>query len=48
VVELTEDRVVVLRDVPEAGDCAMALWLLLGPTDLSGPERPLSLEFTNE
>lgn len=47
VTELTENRVVVLRDVPEAGDCAMALWLLLGPTDLSGPERPLALEITN-
>lgn len=48
VTELTEDRVVVLRDVPEAGDSAMALWLLLGPTDLAGPERPLELELTTE
>lgn len=48
VMELTEDRVVVLRDVPEVGDCAMALWLLLGPTDLAGPERPLVLEFIHE
>lgn len=47
VTELTEDRAVVLRDVPEAGDCAMALWLLLGPTELAGPERPLALEITN-
>lgn len=48
VTELTEDRVVVLRDVPEAGDSAMALWLLLGPTELAGPERPLTLEITNQ
>lgn len=48
VTELTEDRVVVLRDVPESGDCAMALWLVLGPTELAGPERPLTLEITNE
>ncbi len=48
VTELTEDRVVVLRDVPETGDCAMALWLVLGPTELVGPERPLALEITNE
>lgn len=47
VIELTQDRVVVLRDVPEAGDCAMALWLILGPTELAGPERPLTLEITN-
>ena len=47
VTELTEDRVVVLRDVPESGDCAMALWLVLGPTQLAGPERPLTLEITN-
>lgn len=48
VTELTENRVVVLRDVPETGDCAIALWLVLGPTDLVGPERPLTLEITNE
>lgn len=48
VTELTEDRVVVLRDVPETGDCAMVLWLVLGPTELAGPERPLVLEITNE
>lgn len=47
VTELTQDRVVVLRDIPETGDTAMALWLILGPTDLSGPERPLTLEITN-
>lgn len=47
VTELTEDRVVVLRDVPETGDCAMALWLILAPTELAGPERPLALEITN-
>lgn len=48
VTELTEDRVVVLRDVPETGDCAIALWLVLGPTELAGPERPLTLEIINE
>lgn len=47
VTELTENRVVVLRDVPESGDCAMALWLILAPTELAGPERPLTLEITN-
>lgn len=48
VTELTEDRVVVLRDIPETGDCTTALWLVLGPTELAGPERPLALEITNE
>lgn len=48
VIELTEDHVVVLRNVPEAGDCAMALWLLLGPTDLPGPERSLEIELIDE
>ncbi len=48
VTELTKDRVVVLRDVPETGDCARALWLILGPTELVGPERSLALEIINE
>ena len=44
VTELTEDRVVILRDVPEAGDCDMALWLILAEVDGSGPEQPLNVD----
>ena len=48
VTELTEDRVVILRDVPEAGDCDMALWLILSEVAGPGPEQSLTVElFTN-
>ena len=42
--ELTDTRVTVLRDVPEAGDCDMALWLILAEVAGSGPETPLEVE----
>lgn len=41
---LTEDSVTILRDVPEAGDCDMALWLILVQVDGTGPEAPLNVE----
>lgn len=44
VTELTEDRVVILRDIPEAGDCDMALWLILAEVEGAGPETPLNVE----
>ncbi len=44
VTELTEDRVVILRDIPEAGDCDMAQWLILAEVEGTGPETPLSVE----
>lgn len=45
ITELTEERVVVLRDVPEAGDCDMALWLILSEVAGSGPAQDLHVEF---
>ena len=44
VIELTEDRVVLLRDIPEIGDSDISLWLILAPVDGTGPEAPLSVE----
>lgn len=41
---LTEDTVTVLRDVPEAGDCDEALWLILAEVAGAGPETPLAVE----
>ena len=45
---LTADTVTVLRHVPEVGDSDMALWLLLTPTELAGPERTLTVELINQ
>lgn len=42
--ELTDDSVTILRDVPEVGDCDMALWLILVEVEGSGPETPLEVE----
>lgn len=44
VTELTEDRVVILRDVPQSGDCDMALWLILSEVAGPGPEQSLTVE----
>ena len=44
ITELTEDRVVILRDVPEAGDSDIALWLILAPVDGPGFEQTLTVE----
>ena len=44
ITELTDDRVTVLRDVPEVGDSAVALWLILAEVDGYGPETPLNVE----
>ncbi len=41
---LTEDAVTVLRNVPEAGDSDVALWLILAEVEGSGPETPLAVE----
>lgn len=41
---LTEDGVTILRDVPEAGDTDVALWLLLAEVEGSGPETLLTVE----
>lgn len=41
---LTEDTVTLLRDVPEAGDCDEALWLILAQVDGAGLETPLNVE----
>lgn len=44
VTELTEDRVVILRDIPETGDCDMALWLILAEVEGTGADLPLEVE----
>lgn len=41
---LTEDTVTILRDVPEAGDTDVALWLILAEVAGTGPETPLTVE----
>ncbi len=41
---LTEDAVTVLRNVPEAGDSDVALWLILAEVEGAGPETPLTVE----
>lgn len=48
ITELTEDRVTILRDIPQAGDCAMARWLIFAQTELAGPERTLELELIDQ
>lgn len=45
---LTEDTVTILRDVPEAGDTDVALWLILAEVDGIGPETSLSVELRNK
>ena len=44
VIELTEDHVTILRDVPETGDSDVALWLILAAVEGTGPETPLTVE----
>lgn len=46
ITELTEEHVVVLRDVPKAGDCDMALWLILSEVAGSGPAQDLRVEIS--
>lgn len=41
---LTENSVTILRDVPEAGDTDVALWLILAEVECAGPETPLTVE----
>lgn len=41
---LTEDGVTILRNVPEAGDSDVALWLILAEVEGTGPETSLTVE----
>lgn len=41
---LTETSVTLQRTVPPAGDCDMALWLILAEVEGAGPETPLTVE----
>lgn len=41
---LTEDTVTILRNVPEAGDSDVALWLILAEVEGAGPQAPLTVE----
>lgn len=44
ITELTDDRVTVLRDIPEAGDSDIALWLILSRIPGPGPEQVLTVD----
>ncbi len=46
--ELTQDSVTILRDTSAPGDNDQPRWLMLIPTQLTGPERALSVEFVNQ
>lgn len=41
---LTDERVTVLRDVPETADSDIALWLILSQISGSGPEQALTVD----
>lgn len=41
---LTEDSVTILRDVPEAGDTDVALWLMLAEVEGAGPKTTLTVQ----
>lgn len=45
---LTPDSVTIVRNVPEAGDSDISLWLLLVPTELAGPERALEVHLIDQ
>ena len=48
VAELTEDHVTILQDTSVPGDTVLSRWLLLIPTELSGPERDLAVTFLEQ